>query len=93
MEGCRPVRDAGAAGGPIDVLFPPRDGRVLAPAEATRTTFDGVPVREVEALGGPLINCFVGDLVGDWSRSAYTYKSFLAVNRNSLLERLTGVTS
>jgi hypothetical protein len=66
IEGWRAVRDAGAAGGPIDVLVavPLIDGRVLDPAEGART-FEGVPVREVAALDGPLRSCFVGDFVGD----------------------------
>lgn len=59
----RAVRDAGTAGGPIDVLVAPTDGRDLDAAEVVRA-FDGVPVRDVDALGGPL-SCFVGDFVGD----------------------------
>lgn len=66
-EGCRAVRDAGAAGGPIEVLAPtpPKDGRTLEPAEGART-IEGVPVRDVAVLEGPLMSCFVGDFVGDY---------------------------
>lgn len=62
VEACR-VRDAGAAGGPIDVRAPEL-GRVFEPADGTRA-LEGVPVRETVALGGPL-SCFVGDFVGDY---------------------------
>lgn len=66
MDDCRAVRDAGAAGGPIEVLAPPpNDGRTLDPAEGARA-FEGVPVRDVAVLEGPLMSCFVGDFVGDY---------------------------
>lgn len=62
-EACLVVRDAGAAGGPIDVRWAGTDVRVLAPAEGT-LAFEGVPVREAAALDAALRG-FVGDFVGD----------------------------
>ena len=49
----------------MDVLVAPVLGRVLDPAEGARAALEGVPVRDVDVLGGPL-SCFVGDFVGDW---------------------------
>lgn len=58
---------------------PGAPGRVLDAAEGTRA-FDGVAVRDAEALDGPLI-CFVGDLVGDYiSVSIYSYTLSHALN-------------
>lgn len=37
----------------------------MAPADGARAPADGVPVRETEALGGPL-SCLVGDFAGDF---------------------------
>lgn len=62
-EACLVVRDAGAAGGPIDVLCAGTDVRVRAPANAT-LAFDGVPVRDAAVLDAALKG-FVGDLLGD----------------------------
>lgn len=39
------------------------------PTEGTRA-FDGVPVREVEALELAVAICFVGDFVGDYDDKA-----------------------
>lgn len=65
IEVWRVVLVAGIPGGPIDVRVAPTDGRgALTPAEGTRA-FDGVAVRELEALDDAVANCFVGDLVGD----------------------------
>lgn len=61
VEACR-FREAGAGGGPIEVRTP-EVGRVFAVTDGTRA-LEGVPVRETEALEGPL-NCLVGDFVGD----------------------------
>lgn len=58
------VRVAGAAGGPIEVLVPAAAGLVRDPAEGARA-FEGVPVREVDVLGGPL-SCLVGDFAGTY---------------------------
>ena len=65
-EDCRPVRDAGMAGGPIDVRVtpPPTDGLAFAVTEGT-LAFDGVAVRDVEALDAAVVSCLVGDFVGD----------------------------
>lgn len=63
-DDCLAVREAGIAGGPIEVLFPAMDVRVLAPAEGT-LALEGVPVLEADALEAALIG-FVGDLVGDY---------------------------
>lgn len=61
---------AGKAGGPIDVLVPPTDGRALpAPNDETRGALDGVPVLEFARLEAAVASCFVGDLVGDcWAK-------------------------
>lgn len=63
---CRVVLEAGTAGGPIDGRPAPTDGRGFMPTEGTRA-FDGVPVREVEALELAVAICFVGDFVGDYA--------------------------
>ena len=63
VEGCRVVRAPGTAGGPMEVLVPVVAGRAFDPAEGARV-WDGVPVRDADALGGPLVS-LVGDLVGD----------------------------
>lgn len=59
------AREAGVAGGPIDVRAATAPGRVLgALIEGGREA--GVPVREVPADEVPAeTSCFVGDLVGD----------------------------
>ena len=59
MDDCR----AGFAGGPMEVRPPPMDGRAALGAVAGTRPFEGVPVREMEALADA--SCFVGDLVGD----------------------------
>ena len=66
MEDCRPALEAGTAGGPIDVrLAPtPTEGRAFAVTDGT-LAFDGVAVREVEALDAAVPSCLVGDFVGD----------------------------
>lgn len=64
-EACLVVRDAGAAGGPIDVRWAGTEVRVRAPADAT-LAFEGVPVREAVALDAALKG-FVGDLLGDYT--------------------------
>lgn len=64
---------AGTAGGPMEVLAPPIDGRALgAAAEVTRGfVVEGVPVREVAALDVAVdASCLVGDFVGDCIGSA-----------------------
>jgi hypothetical protein len=64
VETCLAVRLEDMAGGPMEVRAPGAEGRVvLEPVEGARV-WDGVPVREAEVLGGPLI-ILVGDLVGD----------------------------
>lgn len=66
------ARDAGTAGGPIEVRLAARLGR--APTVDEVLVFDGVPVLDVEAVELPDNNCFVGDFVGDYnSRSAASY--------------------
>lgn len=65
IDVCRVVLEAGTGGGPIDGRPAPTDGRGFTPAEGTRA-FDGVPVREVEALEVAVAICFVGDFVGDY---------------------------
>lgn len=70
VDGRRPPRDAGTAGGPIDVRDAPTDARGLEVTEERRPpapapVLDGVPVREVEVLDGPVPSCLVGDFVGD----------------------------
>lgn len=66
VEGCRVVLEAGRLGGPMEGRPAPTDGRgALTPTEATRA-FDGVAVRELEALDEAVASCLVGDLVGDW---------------------------
>ena len=67
----RPPRDDGTAGGPIDVRVPPTDARGRDVTEESRPpppvpALDGVPVREVAVLDGPVASCFVGDFVGDY---------------------------
>ena len=47
----------------MEVRWDPVDGRGFVPVEGIRA-LDGVPVRDVAVLGGPL-SCFVGDFVGD----------------------------
>lgn len=64
IEDCRPTLDAGTAGGPIDVLVPPTEGRAFAETDVARA-FDGVAVRDVDALVAVLPSCFTGDFVGD----------------------------
>jgi hypothetical protein len=61
------VRDAGIAGGPIDVLLVDT-GRGLGGGgiDAFRE-FEGVPVLGVEAVEVAAESCFVGDFVGDRS--------------------------
>ena len=70
VEGCLVTRDAGKAGGPMDVLVlaaPPTEGRGLVPTEET-LAFDSVPVRELVALDAAFVaSCFVGDFVGDYN--------------------------
>jgi len=62
------VREAGNAGGPIDVRVPGAPGRGLVVAEGTLAV-DGVPVRGVEADDVPVdTSCLVGDFVGDYSQ-------------------------
>lgn len=64
----RAVLDAGTAGGPMEVRVPPTDGRGRTVEEAARLAgpaLEGVPVREVAVLDGPVASCFVGDFVGD----------------------------
>lgn len=61
VDGCLLGPAAGKAGGPIEVLLPPTEGRVLAPMDDTRV-FEGVPVREIVPA---VPSCLVGDLVGD----------------------------
>ncbi len=65
IEVCRAVRDAGAAGGPIDVRWPGIEALCRAPADATRA-FEGVPVLDAAALEAALKG-FVGDFDGDYS--------------------------
>ena len=65
MFDCRAVLAAGIGGGPIEDLAGPVEGRLLAVAEVTRPAFDGVLVRELEALDPAVASCLVGDLVGD----------------------------
>ena len=63
-EDCR-VFGVGIGGGPIDGLpTPTAEGRLLEAAEGTRA-FEGVFVRELDALEPAVASCFVGDLVGD----------------------------
>jgi hypothetical protein len=69
IDVCRVVLEAGTAGGPIDGRPGPTDGRGFMPTEGTRA-FDGVPVREVEALELAVAICFVGDFVGDYDGKA-----------------------
>lgn len=60
------VRDAGTAGGPIDVRFPPMLGLggFDVVMEGGRVV-EGVVVLGVEAVDVTPGNCFVGDLEGD----------------------------
>lgn len=62
IEACR--RDAGTAGGGIDVLWELIEVRVRAPAEGTLAALDGVPVLETVVLDAALSG-LVGDLAGD----------------------------
>lgn len=73
IEACRVVREAGAAGGPMDVRWAGTEVRVRAPAEAT-LAFEGVPVLETEALDAALRG-LVGDLVGDCALDVSTEHS------------------
>ena len=59
------ARDAGTAGGPIDVRVPPTLGRGLDVVIDGVLAFDGVPVLEGAALDPLVDSGFVGDLVGD----------------------------
>lgn len=62
------MRPAGIGGGPIDVRFAPTAGRGLVVVIDGVRELDGVPVLGVDV---PEVvadnNCFVGDLVGDYS--------------------------
>jgi len=63
---CLPVRDAGMAGGPIEVLVPPTLGLGFDKVTEGVLALEGVPVRGVEAFEFVADSCFVGDLVGDY---------------------------
>lgn len=71
MDDTLAVREATTAGGPIDVRWVIVDVRALeapAVADAEGTlAFEGVPVREAEALDVAL-SCFVGDFTGDLTK-------------------------
>lgn len=63
IEACR--RDAGTAGGGMDVRCAVIEVRVRAPAEGTLAALDGVPVLEAVVLDAALRG-LVGDFAGDW---------------------------
>lgn len=67
-DACRVVLEAGTAGGPIDGRPAPTDGRGFMPRDGPRA-FEGVPVREVDALEVAVAICFVGDFVGDYDHN------------------------
>jgi len=60
------VRDAGTAGGPIEVRLPPTLGRGFVIVMDGGLAFDGVPVLGVDVLDVAADSCFVGDFVGDY---------------------------
>jgi hypothetical protein len=62
----RGARDAGKAGGPIEIRFPPTLGLGLDMVIDGGLAFEGVPVLGVEVLDVFVDNCFVGDFVGDY---------------------------
>lgn len=63
----RDVLPVGTAGGPIDVRVPAALCRGLVMDMEGGLVVEGVPVLEVEVLDAGAVNCFVGDLVGDYS--------------------------
>lgn len=68
VRDCLDVRDAGNAGGPIDVLFPLILGRgFVIVIEGCLELVDGVVVLGVDELEPvPDVSCLVGDFVGDY---------------------------
>jgi hypothetical protein len=62
---CLDVRDAGTAGGPIEVRLPLMLGRGFAVVADGARVCEGVPVLGVEVAEVAADNCFVGDFVGD----------------------------
>jgi hypothetical protein len=64
----RAVRDAGKAGGPMDVRFVAETGRGFVEDIEGGLVLEGVPVRGVEVPEvAAEANCLVGDFVGDYT--------------------------